>query len=245
MLEFLRPIVIFDTWLYIILGIIALFFLRLIWIARKDRSRSIFSLERENASVRMTRAFTGFIIVLGLMLGVYYLSVVTPTIVPPPPNTPTPTPIVALPPTPTPPPLLPTPTVTLTPLPPEIPTPFTVEETPTVVVPTPDLSRGQLPNCPNPGANITQPGDGATVVGLVQISGSAATDDFDYYKFEFQDPASGEWVFVSRFDSQVSQGVLGTWNSDTVPPGEYSFRLVVVDSIGNFPEPCTVRLRVQ
>ena len=110
MLEFLRPIVIFDTWLYIILGIIALFFLRLMWIARKDRSRSIFSLERENARVRMTRAFTGFIIVLGLMLGVYYLSVVTPTIVPPPPDTPTPTPIVALPPTPTPPPLLPTPT---------------------------------------------------------------------------------------------------------------------------------------
>ena len=245
MLEFLRPIVIFDTWLYIILGIIAVFFLRLMWIARKDRSRSIFSLERENASVRMTRAFTGFIIVLGLMLGVYYLSLVTPTIVPPPPDTPTPTPIVALPPTPTPPPLLPTPTATSTPLPPEIPTPEIIEETPTVAAPTPDLSRGQPPNCPNPAANITKPGDGATVVGLVQVSGSAAIDNFDYYKFEFLDPASSEWVFISRYDSQVPQGVLGTWNSDTVPPGEYSFRLVVVDNIGNFPEPCVVRLRVE
>jgi hypothetical protein len=114
MLEFLRPIVIIDTWLYIILGMIAIFFLRIMWIARRDRSRSIFSLERENAAIRMTRAFVGFVIVLALILGVYYLSLVTPTIVPPPPDTPTPTPIIALPPTPTPPPLLPTPTPTTT-----------------------------------------------------------------------------------------------------------------------------------
>jgi hypothetical protein len=30
-----------------------------------------------------------------------------------------------------------------------------------------------------------------------------------------------------------------------VAPGEYEFRLVVVDAIGNFPEPCVVRLNVQ
>jgi hypothetical protein len=50
MLEFLRPIVIFDVWIYIFLGIIALFFARGILLARKDRSRSIFTLERENAN---------------------------------------------------------------------------------------------------------------------------------------------------------------------------------------------------
>jgi hypothetical protein len=83
------------------------------------------------------------------------------------------------------------------------------------------------------------------VAGLVQITGAAATDNFDYYKFEFQDPASGDWVFVSRFDNPVQNGVLGSWNSDTVPPGEYGFRLVVVDKTGNFPAPCVVNLRVQ
>lgn len=242
MLEFLRPIVIFDTWLYILLGLVAIFFLRLIWLARRDRSRSIFALERENASIRITRYFAGFMIVLVLMLGVYYLSLVTPTIVPPPPSTATPTPIIALPPTPTPPPLLPTPTPTATAAPTIAPT-VALEDTPPP--PTPELSQGQPPNCPNPAARISQPGNGAAVIGVMQVLGAAATDNFDYYKFEFQDPASGDWVFVSRFDNPVLNGVLGSWNSDTVPPGQYAFRLVVVDKTGNFPEPCVVQLAVK
>jgi len=241
MLEFLRPIVILDTWLYIILGLIALFFLRLMWLARRDRIRSIFTLERENATTRMTRAFIGFVIVSGLMIGVYYLSLVTPTIVPPPPDTPTPTPIVALPPTPTPPPLLPTPTPTSTPVPTPVPT-VEVIDTPT---PTPNLTVGQAPNCPNPGVRITQPGDGAQVDGVVQVRGAATIPNFDYYKFEFRVPSTEEWVFIARFDSPVAEGVLGSWNSDTVPPGSYEFRLVVVDATGNFPNPCVVNLAVQ
>lgn len=239
MLEFLRPIVAFDTWIYIGLGLIALFFLRLMWLARKDRARSIFTLERENTRVRMTRAFTGLMVVLGLMLGIYYLSLVTPPMLPPPPDTPTPTPMLELPPTPTPPPLLPTPTPTQTPLPP--PT-IVVEEIPT---PTPEISLGVAPNCPYPGARISQPGDGARVSGVVQISGAASIDDFDYYKFEFRVPGGNEWNFIRRYDNAVPDGVLGSWNSDTVSPGEYEFRLVVVDVIGNYPEPCTIRLEVE
>lgn len=241
MLEFLRPIVILDTWLYIILGLVALFFLRLMWLARRDRGRSIFTLERENATIRMTRAFTGIVIVLGLILGVYYLSLVTPEIVPPSPDTPTPTPIVALPPTSTPPPLLPTPTSTTTSIPTPIPT-VAVESTPTA---TPVVVVGAPPNCPNPGVQISQPGTGAQVDGIVTVSGAASIDNFDYYKFEFRVPSTDEWVFIARFDNSVPQGVLGTWNSDTVPPGNYEFRLVVVDQTGNFPEPCVVNWVVQ
>lgn len=239
MLEFLRPIVVFDTWLYLGLGLVSLFFLRLIWLARKDRVRSIFTLERENANTRITRYFIGFMIITALMLGVYYLSLVTPTIVPPLQNTPTPTPIIALPPTPSPPPLLPTPTPSPTPLPP--PTPVAEADTPT---PMPDLSIGQPPNCPFPGSRITQPGDGSRVNGVIQVSGAAMLDSFDYYKFEFRVPGGG-WNFVARYDNPVAEGVLGSWNTDTVPPGEYEFRLVVVDPIGNFPEPCTIRLIVE
>ncbi len=240
MLEFLRPIVILDTWLYIILGLVALFFVRLIWLARRDRGRSIFTLERENATVRITRAFIGLIIVIGLMFGVYYLSLVTPTIVPPPPNTPTPPPIV-IPPTPTPPPLLPTPTSSPTSPPPTVAT-VEQEEIPT---PTPNLSSGQVPNCPNPGVRIIQPGDGAQVDGVLQITGAAFIDNFDYYKFEFRVLSTDQWHFISRFNAPVIDGVLGSWNSDTVSPGNYEFRLVVVDTTGNFPEPCAIRLNIQ
>ncbi len=240
MLEFLRPIIIFDVWLYIGLGLVALFFVRLILLARKDRIRSIFTLERENSNTRLTRAFIGLMVVFCMVVGVYYLSLVTPTIVPPAQDTPTPTPIIALPPTPTPPPLLPTPTSTATPLP--TPTFVAVEETPT---PETALAQGQSPNCPHPGSRIFQPGDGAQVAGVIQVSGAAAIDNFDYYKFEFSVPGTGNWNFITRFDAPVAEGVLGNWNTDTVPPGEYNFRLIVVDKIGNFPEPCTIRLIVQ
>jgi hypothetical protein len=238
MLEFLRPIVVYDTIIYIFLGAIALIFLRIIWLARKDRIRSIFTLEREKTRERMTRAFIGLMVVLGLMLGVYYLSLVAPPILPPPANTPTPTPIVDLPPTSTPPLLLPTPTPTLTPPPP--PT-IVLEDTPT---PAPNRSSGRPPTCPHPGARISQPGDGASVTGVVQISGAATIDNFDYYKFEFRVPG-GEWNFIQRYNNAVLDGVLGSWNSDTVLPGEYEFRLVVVDTVGNYPEPCVIRLNVE
>lgn len=243
MLEFLRPIAAFDTWLYLGLGLVALFFLRIIWVARRDRLRSIFTLERENANSRMTRAFIGLMIVLSLGLGVYYLSAITPTIVPPPQTTPTPTPIIALPPTPTPPPLLPTPTPTLTPTPLSPPTTIEAELPPT---PTPSqvTTGGQAPNCPNPNARITQPGNGARVSGVIQISGAATVDNFDYYKFEFRLPG-GDWSFIQRYDNAVPGGVLGSWNTDTASAGEYEFRLVVVDDIGNYPEPCTIRLIVE
>lgn len=244
MLEFLRPIALFDTWLYLGLGLVALFFIRIIWLARRDRVRSIFTLERENANTRMTRAFIGLMIVLSLALGVYYLSVITPTIVPPPQDTPTPTPIIALPPTPTPPPLLPTPTPSLTPTPTSPPPTFEAEVLPT---PTPNSappSGGQPANCPNANARISQPGDGARVSGVIQISGAATVDNFDYYKFEFR-PSGGDWSFIQSYNNAVLGGVLGSWNTGTAAPGEYEFRLVVVDNIGNYPEPCVIRLIVQ
>jgi hypothetical protein len=239
MLEFLRPIVAFDTWIYIGLGLVALFFLRLMWLARKDRIRSIFTLERENTQMRMTRAFIGLMVVLGLMLGVYYLSLVTPPILPPPPATLTPTPVTELPATPTPFLLLPTPT----PIPTLLPSPTVVlEDTPT---PPPARSPGSSPNCPHPGARISQPGNGANVTGVVQISGAATIDNFDYYKFEFRVSGGQEWNFIQRYNNAVLEGVLGSWNTGTVPPGEYELRLVVVDIVGNYPEPCTIRLIVE
>ncbi|MCL4303412.1 MAG: hypothetical protein KJ077_47440 [Anaerolineae bacterium] len=243
MLEFLRPIALFDTWLYFGLGLVALFFIRIIWLARRDRMRSIFTLEREHANARMTRAFIGLMVILSLALGIYYLSIVTPTIVPPPQDTPTPTPIIALPPTPTPPPLLPTPTPSLTPTPTLPPPTFEVEVTPTATTATVPVI-GQTPNCPNPNARITQPGDGARVSGVIQISGAAMVDNFDYYKFEFR-PPGGEWSFIQSYDNAVLGGALGSWNTGTAAPGEYEFRLVVVDTIGNYPEPCVIRLIVQ
>lgn len=249
MLELLRPIADFDIWIYIFLGLIALFFVRKVWIAYRNRTRSIFALEKEHANTQMTNGFIGLLVVLSIVIGIFILTENIPEIVPPPPATPTPTRIIELPPTPTPPPLLritptatPTPTPTLVPLPTE---PFvTLTPPPAQQPPSAPASGGQPANCPHPGARITSPGSGAQVNGMVQIRGAANVENFDYYKFEFRIPG-GEWSFAARYNISVNNGVLGSWNSDTVPPGEYEFRLVVVDHSGNYPEPCVIRLTVQ
>jgi hypothetical protein len=92
---------------------------------------------------------------------------------------------------------------------------------------------------------ISEPGDGATVSGVIQLVGSANIPDFEYYKFEFRGSGFGDWTFIQRFDQPISGGILGAWDTRSVPPGEYEFRLVVVDKTGNYPPPCTLHLIVQ
>ncbi len=69
-------------------------------------------------------------------------------------------------------------------------------------------------------------------------------EDFDYYKFEIRVPGQ-DWSYIEHFDNPVAEGALGQWNTDTVPPGVYEFRLTVVDTLGNYPEPCLIQLVVK
>lgn len=170
-------------------------------------------------------------------------------VVAPPPPTDTPTPLPPLPtdtpvplPTPTDTPVpLPTPTDTPVPLP--TPEPVIVPEEPTAT-PEPVV---QAPACPDGRAVIFQPGVNQVVSGFVPVIGSATHDQFDYYKLEFAPGANAEGGFV-YFDgtaAQVSGGVLGNFNSPGVPNGIYTIRLIVVDTTGNFPPPCSVTVTVQ
>jgi hypothetical protein len=256
------------TWLFIALCVIAIFFIRLIWSARNKWMLSTSPGARERFNYQITFGSVGLLIVLIVMLGVFINSQLafstanlSQDITTPPPVAAqiTPATFVALLPTPTPtstPVASPTPTATTSPtptlmptLPPPTPPPTdtpTPQPPPTSPPPspTPDLSQGQLPNCPHSGARIIRPGDGAQVEGIIEIYGAASIENFDYYKFEFRGPGQ-DWSYIQHFENPVAEGTLGQWNTDTVPPGTYEFRLVVVDTLGNYPEPCTIRLAVQ
>jgi hypothetical protein len=229
----------YAVWLYLLLGLVALLFVRTYLVARRERENAIFALEREQASGRMTQATMGFLVTIILVGGVFYTSQTLVEEIPLPEVTPTPTALIVLPPSPTPPPLLPTPTPTGTPRPrPTLP-PLETE------VPTPEASVGVLANCLNPGVRISEPGTGAGVSGVLQIVGSASIPDFWYYKFEFRGNGFGDWTFIQRFEEPISGGILGAWDTRSVPSGDYEFRLVVLEKSGNYPEPCVVLLSVQ
>lgn len=81
--------------------------------------------------------------------------------------------------------------------------------------------------------------------GVVEVRGSAYIDNFDYYKFEYRHSGATEWAFIESFKDTVADGVLGVWDTSSLPAGAYKFRLVVVDKTGNYPEPCEVPVTIE
>ncbi len=236
------------------IGILILFFYLRAWlVANRDLRSSLFTLEREMAVARMRRAAVSSCIVFGLLLGLFSLqffigpSIQLADLIRPTPTpefyprvtyvlTPTPSPTVLSEPT------SPSPTPTRRPTQrPVTATPLaspTATSAPIVVVPP--------ARCANPGIRIVYPGDGIRIQGRVEIRGTAKIQNFQFYKIEI---GAGEqptrWDSISEVHrNPVTDGVLDTWDTNTVPPGPYSLRLVVVDTSGNFDTPCVVHVTV-
>lgn len=238
----------YQWWIYGVLGIILLFFLRRALLARREGARSLFKLEQEQARARYGRSVTVSAVILLLMATVFIASnplLPAPSPTPEPSPTETSGPLAAPTLTPTPLPATITPTATATQPRPTRPTKPTetpgADATETPVV--------RPPACPNPNARITSPGLNQAVQGNVPIRGTANIANFQYYKVEVgpgSNPKDHQWTVVGHLhESPVSGGVLETFNSGAYPSGTYTIRLVVVDQTGNYPEPCRVTITVQ
>ena len=240
-----RLIAKYAKYLYLVCGLILIPFLSEVQRARRGQ-QSIFPLEKESATKRLRRAIFGIGLVLCIAAGIYYTSAyVEPTIVElEETSTATPTTSLLFP-TPTSSPAPPTETPTITPTATRRPRPTPQEPAESTDTPTPTLEI-IAPTCPNPDVRITAPGVNAVLSGNVEIWGSANIENFGYYKFEFQSlSVADEWHHVDDSEQPVSDGLLGHWNVDPLPAGEYLFQLVVVDATGNYPPPCQVRISVE
>jgi hypothetical protein len=238
----------YQWWIYGLLGLILLFYLRRALLARRDGARSIFKLEQEQARTRYSRSVILSAVVLVIMMAVF---VVSNPLLPSPSPTPEPTPTETT---------GPLAASTLTPTPP--PPTITSTSTPTKERPTrppspsatPDALATQTPvvrpaACPDATGRITSPGVNQVIQGNFPVRGTANLADFQYYKVEVgpgTNPKDHEWVVVGQLHySPVSGGVLETFNSSAYAPGTYTLRLVVVDQTGNYPTPCLVTINVQ
>lgn len=230
----------FAIWVYLGCALTILVYLRVIYLARKERGASLFTIEKEVATGKAYRAtFTilGLLVIVSLIAFVDFylapsLNVVASS------NTPQP-PLVLPTPTNTPVPPTPTPIATRGPLvrptPPWTPTP---EVTPTpLVVPA---------ACPDQGSRITSPGANQTVRGVVEVKGRASIDQFQFYKVEFgfgHSPAEYHVIDQLKY-SPVNDGLLVVWNTDGLS-GPVTLRLTVVNIDGNYPGPCEVPVIVE
>jgi hypothetical protein len=80
--------------------------------------------------------------------------------------------------------------------------------------------------------NITYPTDGMTISGVVEVTGSATHPDMHFYQLFYatgaQVVAETQWVeFAAVQGTQVENGVLGAWDTATVPDGKYVLALAV------------------
>jgi hypothetical protein len=244
-IDFIRRL---APWVYGACVLAALWYLRVVILARRERRYAVFTLEREAALNRVYGAWTGAIVLLLVMGIVYLLSTVVSDAVQPlvqegqPTLTPTGTALIGAPSiTPT----LPLPDTTPTATPTKRPRP-TARPQPTPApqeTPTPAVLR---PRCPDPRSVITAPGINAQVSGMVPILGTAAHGSFQFYKLEYgagADPAV--WSYFDGGDRPVAGGQLGMLNAGALAPGTYSIRVVVVDSSGNFPSPCQTTIVIR
>ena len=230
LLEFIARV---SVLLYIITGIGLFFALRGMAEARRKKRVAAFAMEREAAQQSLRQAITGSIVFSVLIVAVFIsTNILTPNLTE-----------VALEPT-------QTPVVFVTPQASSTPSQLLYPTiTPTVGVPPAEAGtpiptpEAQGNGCQIIGATITSPEPGQNVSGQVPVEGEANVLNFAQYKFELNGTGTGgEWVVVATYVEAVPRGILGVWDSTSLPAGPYTLRLSVIDTNGTIITPCDIPL---
>ncbi len=222
--EVLRFFKDYQVFIYLILGILAVWQLRKFILAWAELRSAAFGLEQESARSRLNWAVSTLVVILFLAVAEFGLaSVVAPNY----PGT-VPTPTLDL---------LATPTVTLE------GTQVVLEEQPTTPAPTPLPLEAD--GCVPGQIEILSPEEGEAIRDRVEIRGSADIANFGFYKFEVTSAQEITWQTIQAGDEPVQDGELGFWDTTRFAPGEHILRLIVTDNQGEASAPCAVRVRVE
>lgn len=221
---------------YVLAAIFIFFSIRGLVMASQVRRLAVFGLEREAAQQRASRSLGTIVALILLSGGVYIIAHIVAPNMSGSTQEPTPTPLVF---------------VT------QVPTPTEAHLLYPTITPTPGLPPGAVAGTPSPppativngceivGARITEPTPGQAVSGQVTVRGQTNILDFAQYKFEIKGPSTnGAWVVVGTFNVLIVDGFLGTWDSTSLIPGNYTLRLVISRLDGSFPTPCEVPIVV-
>ncbi len=232
MLEALRFFRTFEIWIYLILGLVGIFYLRKFFLAWQELRGAVFGLERENAQGRLNQAASMLIFILALIVAEFTLtSFILPTM---PAAIPLFTPTLNI---------LATPTTTIS-LPEEAQSDQTALEPPETPLAAAAMSPSEESLCVPGQINISSPQNGTEVRGIVEISGSANTPNFGFYKLEMRRADEQDWLTILAGNQLQPDGLLGTWNTALLAPSIYQLRLVVVDNQGVAATPCMIQISV-
>ncbi len=114
--------------------------------------------------------------------------------------------------------------------------------TPTPVAENTPIPAGSV-GCENQQARISSPLPGAVLAGPVEVLGTANIVNFAFYVLEIS-TLGDNWLTVFTGNVPVIEGPLGTWDASLQSPDNYGFRLIVYDGSGAFPEPCVIPITI-
>jgi len=226
--EALRFFRAYEVWIYLLLGLGGLFYIRKFILAWQELREAAFGLERESAQARLNQSASVLALVLAFTVTEFFLvSFVAPTV---PGAVPLLTPTLDL---------LATATSTLPPTTPG------AAETPNAAIATP-LATAQTAGegCLPGQVLITSPQNGSEISGVVTISGTATIPNFGFFKLEMKRTDEPNWLTILAGNEVIVTGTLGSWNTSLLSPGDHQLSLVVTDNQGKSLPPCVVQVRV-
>lgn len=191
----------------------------------REWSRSIFGLEKEHSQQKFNSALTILVFSVLLVIGLFVVNTfITPTV-----------PGVQQ---------LPTPTIDLTLQPPTETPAATMVITGEGLIPTiaSYFSRGCIPDQ----IDWTDPQNGDTISGRVELKGTVNIENLGFYKYEFAASGSDAWTTIAAGNAVIQNEPLGgLWDTRALVPGEYELRLVVNDNENNPLPACVIQVIIE
>lgn len=215
-----------EVFIYLILGITAVWQIRKFTLAWDELRSAAFGLEQESARARLNWAVS--MLVLIILLGIAEFSLVSFVIPGVPDASPLLTPTLDL---------LATATTTLG----ADAVDAASEVTNATPAPTIQISDS---TCIPDQIDIVSPKSGDTISNVVEIYGTANIPNFGFYKFEMAAANNPTWQTVQAGDVPVQNDFLGYWDTSRLGTGDYALRLIVTDNQGNASAPCSIQVRV-
>lgn len=115
----------------------------------------------------------------------------------------------------------------------------------TLLARTPDqTSTLTSPSCIPGIIMITTPKAGDQIRGKISLTGTANIPNFGFYKYEFANTGTEDWVTIQAGREIVIDGKLGDWDTSEIAPGDYLLRLVVLDNQGQVFPACEIPVRI-
>lgn len=216
----------FEVPIYLVLGIVALVYLRRVLVALEEKRTAIFRLEREAAQRKVVAAVSVLVLVGLMTIGEFVVATFLAGELSQEPTFSTPTIEV-----------LSTPTTTLT-------GPAPTDATPTATrYPQVDIE-GIESNCINDVLEIKEPAHNTDVRGVVEIIGSVNTENFGSYTYEYSTVGEPNWQTIAAGSGNRIDESLGNWYTSDLTPGPYFLRLVALDNDGREQSACVIIVQV-